>query len=47
MSKSIIFTGGEKLDGIKRPLFLEGFLKCPKIFLDIVMTNSYDYWSLQ
>ncbi len=27
MDKSIIFADGEKLDGIKRPLFLAGFLK--------------------
>jgi len=27
MSKSIIFVDGEKLDGIRRPLFLAGFLK--------------------
>ena len=27
MSKSIIFADGERLDGIRRPLFLVGFLK--------------------
>jgi len=27
MSKSIKFADGEKLDGIKRPLFFAGFLK--------------------
>jgi len=27
MDKSIIFADGEKLDGIKRPLFLAGFMK--------------------
>ncbi len=27
MGKSIIFIDGERLDGIRRPLFLSGFLK--------------------
>jgi len=27
MSKSMIYTDAERFDGIKRPLFLAGFLK--------------------
>ena len=27
MSKSMIFSDGEKFDGIRRPLFLAGYLK--------------------
>ena len=47
MDKSIILNDGERLDGIRRPLFLVGFLSWPEIFLDIVMTNNYDYWTLR
>ena len=27
MSKSIVLTDGDRLDGIRRPLFMVGFLK--------------------